>query len=499
MNYRNDNESFDENQNQMKHKSDGAEQHTNDSQPTNEQTNQQPDQFGYGNAHREPYQDNKPSFSEEDNRNAERQYYHSEQSSPSNDETMSTNRSNGLNAPKKPKQTTLTKQKKRKSGGHFFSGILGGMVSAVLIIGLLFSGVLPAENFTSNHSGDIESSQTDSQPSGEATQAINLDNTNEEVSGIDTVSKAVVGIKNMQQENIWDPGQEAGSGSGIIYKKENGKAYIVTNNHVVENAKKVEVVLNDEEQVQANVLGTDTLTDLAVLEIDDEKVDVVADLGSSEDLSVGETVLAIGNPLGQEFYGSVTRGIISGLNRSVEVDTNGDQQPDWITEVIQTDTAINPGNSGGALVNTNGEIIGINSIKVAQEAVEGIGFAIPIDSALPIMEQLESDGEITRPYIGVSTAAIEQVPMQYRDQIELPEEIDEGMVIANVETGSPADKAGLQQFDVITKIDGEDITSTLDLRRYLYKETKVGDKTKVEFYRDGEKQQTELKLAEREV
>src|SRR5699024_12316302 len=163
----------------------------------------------------------------------------------------------------------------------------------------------------------------------------------------------------MQQENIWDPGQEAGSGSGIIYKKENGKAYIVTNNHVVENAKKVEVVLSDEEQVQANVLGTDALTDLAVLEIDDEKVDVVADLGSSEDLSVGETVLAIGNPLGQEFYGSVTRGIISGLNRSVEVDTNGEQQPNWITEVIQTDTRLKPCIHGIALVDKNEQTIGI--------------------------------------------------------------------------------------------------------------------------------------------
>src|SRR5699024_9719012 len=303
----------------------------------------------------------------------------------------------------------------------------------------------------------------------------------------------------MQQENIWDPGQEAGSGSGIIYKKENGKAYIVTNNHVVENAKKVEVVLNDEEQVQANVLGTDTLTDLAVLEIDDEKVDVVADLGSSEDLSVGETVLAIGNPLGQEFYGSVTRGIISGLNRSVEVDTNGDRQPDWITEVIQTDTAINPGNSGGALVNTDGEVIGINSMKVAREAVEGIGFAIPIDSAIPIIEQLETDGEISRPYIGISTAAIDQVPMQYRNNIKLPEDIEEGMVVANVETGSHADQAGLQQFDVITKINGEEIASTLDLRKLLYNKTKIGDNVKLEFYRDGKQQEVELKLAERDI
>lgn len=409
----------------------------------------------------------------------------------------------GLNAPQKPKKVKKPKQKNnRHGGGHFFSGILGGVISAVLIVGLLISGVIPIDNFTStsdNNSGHVGQKQTnDDHSSSETTQTISIDNADESTD-IEEVSDAVVGVKNMQKQDMWDSGEEAGSGSGIIYKKEDGKAYIVTNNHVVENAKEVEVVLSDDEQVKANVLGTDDLTDLAVLEIDGENVDVVANLGSSSDLNVGQTVLAIGNPLGEEFYGSVTRGIISGLDRSVEMDTNGDNQPDWITEVIQTDTAINPGNSGGALVNTDGDVIGINSMKVANEAVEGIGFAIPIDSAVPIIEQLESDGEISRPYIGISTASLDQVPMQYQENIELPDDVDEGMVVANVESGSPADKAGFDQFDVITKINGEDITSTLDLRKYLYKETDIGDKVKVEFYREGKKQETELELAERDM
>lgn len=313
---------------------------------------------------------------------------------------------------------------------------------------------------------------------------------------ISEVSEAVVGVVNMQQGNVWEGSQEAGTGSGIIYKKENGKAYIVTNQHVVANAKEVEIVLNDDKRIPATVLGGDTLTDLAVLEVDGASIDKVANFGTSEDLAVGETVLAIGNPLGLDFANTVTKGIISGLNRTVEVDTNSDGQADWVTEVLQTDAAINPGNSGGALVNSDGEVIGINSMKIAQSSVEGIGFAIPVNAALPIMEQLETDGEISRPLIGISTASLNQVPPQYRYEINLPEDVEGGMVVADVQNGSPADTAGLQQFDVITKINGQEVTSILELRKYLYSETNVGDDIKIEYIRDGEHQTTNLKLVE---
>src|SRR5699024_1312671 len=283
-----------------------------------------------------------------------------------------------------------------------------------------------------------------------------------------------------------------------IYKKENGKAYIVTNHHVVENAKEVEVALNDDERIKAKVLGSDELTDLAVLQIDGEKIDTVAKLGTSKDLKAGETVVAIGNPLGMEFANSLTKGIISGLNRSVRLDTNGDRQPDWITEVIQTDAAINPGNSGGALVNEDGEIIGINSMKIAKQTVEGIGFSIPIDSALSIMEQLESKGKVARPVIGISTASLNQVPPQYSSEIQLPEDIEGGMVVADVQTDSPAEEAGLKQFDIITKINDNAVTSILELIKYMYSQTEIGDTVKLEFYRDGEPQTANLNLAKRE-
>src|SRR5699024_6296238 len=221
----------------------------------------------------------------------------------------------------------------------------------------------------------------------------------------------------------------------------------------------------------------------------------VASLGSSDDLQVGSPVYAIGNLLGVDFSGSVTKGIISGLNRPVKVDTTGDRTPDWVMEVIQTDAAINPGNSGGALVNANGEVIGINTMKVNEQAVEGIGFAIPMDEAIPVIEQLENDGEVSRPFVGISGTHISQVPQQYVQNIQIPEDVKEGIVVANIQSGSPADDAGLQQYDFITEINGEAVTAMLDFKKYLYTETEVGDTIKFTFYRNGEKKTATSTLA----
>ncbi|AVQ97968.1 serine protease [Oceanobacillus iheyensis] len=382
------------------------------------------------------------------------------------------------------------KPTKNKSGLHFIlGGLSGGIVSVALIIALIMTNIIPINTSSSASGGDGANSSS----TPDIVQTLASDDATLS-SSIEETAKAVVGVSNMQQQNVWTDSQEAGTGSGIVYKKENGKAYVVTNQHVVEGAEEVEVVLDDEEHINATVLGTDALTDLAVLEVDGEKIDTVASIGSSEDLTVGETVVAIGNPLGIEFANTITKGIVSGLNRSVSMDTNGDQQADWVTEVIQTDAAINPGNSGGALVNGNGEVIGINSMKIAREEVEGIGFAIPMDTALPIMDQLEQNGEIERPLIGISTASLSQVPAQFRSEIELPEKVDGGMVIADVQAGSSAESAGLQRFDVITQINGNAITSILELRKFLYSDAAVGDTVEIEYYRDGEQKTAEVTL-----
>lgn len=395
--------------------------------------------------------------------------------------------------PRAPKEESSPK-KKWSSLSAIIGGLVGGIVAAVIVT-LLFTNNLISTDETGENENTPSSNHENEPQIVETIASEDADVS----SNIDEVADAVVGVVNLQQRNVWTGSEEAGTGSGIIYKKEDGKAYVVTNQHVVDGAEQVEVVLDEEERLPATVLGQDALTDLAVLEIDGETIDTIAQIGSSEDLTVGETVLAIGNPLGLEFANTVTRGIISGLNRSVPIDTNSDGQPDWVTEVLQTDAAINPGNSGGALVNTDGEVIGINSMKIAQGAVEGIGFAIPVDTALPIIEQLETDGNITRPVIGISTAALYQVPPQYRYEIDLPDDVEGGMVIAHVEPRSPADEAGLQQFDVITRISGEPITSILELRQYLYSETSVGEEIEVEFIRNGEVETTTLVLDEREI
>ncbi|MBP2258286.1 S1C family serine protease [Virgibacillus alimentarius] len=390
----------------------------------------------------------------------------------------------------------VSKKQKGAWKNTLFGGIVGGIISAVIVV-LLFSTNISSPISSNKDTNTPETSSHSDKETAEVTKTLSSEDANVS-SNLEQVSDAVVGVINLQRQDIWTPNQEAGTGSGIIYKKENGKAYIVTNHHVVENAKEVEVALNDDERIKAKVLGSDELTDLAVLQIDGEKIDTVAKLGTSKDLKAGETVVAIGNPLGMEFANSLTKGIISGLNRSVRLDTNGDRQPDWITEVIQTDAAINPGNSGGALVNEDGEVIGINSMKIAKQTVEGIGFSIPIDSALSIMEQLESKGKVARPVIGISTASLNQVPPQYRSEIQLPEDIEGGMVVADVQTDSPAEEAGLKQFDIITKINDHAVTSILELRKYMYSQTEIGDTVKLEFYRDGEPQTANLNLAKRE-
>ncbi|MFC3039330.1 S1C family serine protease [Virgibacillus xinjiangensis] len=384
------------------------------------------------------------------------------------------------------------KQPSRFSGKNaLVGGVIGGALSALAVALLFLFVIMPSGASGNNQTGNNEVPATSMVENISSENAATSENISE-------TAEAVVGIVNLQQQNVWTDSQESGAGSGIVYKKENGKAYVVTNHHVVEGAEELEVVLNDEERVSAKILGSDALTDLAVLEIDGSHINTVASLGSSTELKVGEPVMAIGNPLGLEFANTVTQGIISGMNRSVSVDTNSDGRADWVTEVLQTDAAINPGNSGGALVDADGKVIGINSMKIASQKVESIGFAIPIDEALPIMEELRTNGEIVRPLIGITTASMNQVPPQVMYELNLPEDVEGGMVIAEVQDGSAADKAGLQRFDVITAINGNKVTSILELRQYLYSEASIGETVEVEFYRDGTKKTLNLELEARE-
>lgn len=350
--------------------------------------------------------------------------------------------------------------------------------------------------------GNEVNSVTNNSPNSTISQTA-TEVTTDVTNAVEKVSSAVVGITNIQNvaPNFWNQStgeaQAVGSGSGVVYKKEGNFAFIVTNHHVVDGAEQIEVTLDDGEKVKAELIGSDIWTDLAILSIPSEGIDTVANFGDSDVLKQGETVIAIGNPLGLDFYGSVTTGVISGKDRSVPVDLNEDGVEDWSTDVLQTDAAINSGNSGGALVNIAGELIGINSMKIAQSSVEGLGFAIPINSAIPIIEQLEKHGEVQRPTMGISLVDLTEVPAYYQQQtLKLPEEVTNGVVISQVVRGSAADKAGLQQYDVIVEMDGEKIDNAIELRKHLYNEKSIGDTLKIKVYRNGKIVEADLKLVE---
>lgn len=310
---------------------------------------------------------------------------------------------------------------------------------------------------------------------------------------IEASSKSIVGITNIQQQNNpFSKSQgdvESGSGSGVIFKKSGGSAYIVTNNHVIEGAAKVDVSLYNGEKVAAEVVGADALTDLAVVKIAAEHVTDVIEFGDSSVLRPGDQVLAIGNPLGLDLSRTVTQGIVSAVDRSISVSTSAGE---WEMNVIQTDAAINPGNSGGALINTEGKVIGINSLKISQNGVEGLGFAIPSKDALPIVNQLIEKGKVDRPYLGVSLADLSQIPEMYLES--LPDEVNAGTMVTYIAPDSAADKAGLQEQDVIVAIEGQEVENASDLRRYMYKELTNGEKAKLSIYREGKQMTVEVTL-----
>ncbi|WP_075619680.1 S1C family serine protease [Paenisporosarcina indica] len=384
--------------------------------------------------------------------------------------------------------------KKGSKGGYFFSGLIGVMIGALIVWLMLPSlvGIMP---------GNIESSNNDSGTLSTSTKQLTADITTDVTGAVEKAANAVVGITNIQSSSTFlspsRDGQEAGTGSGVIYKKSGDKAYVVTNNHVIEGANQIEVTLADGTKIEAKLLGTDIWTDLAVLEMDASKVSTVIEFGNSDSLKQGETVIAIGNPLGLDFSGSVTTGVVSGKDRAIPVDLNGDNQVDWQAEVLQTDAAINPGNSGGALVNLAGQLIGINSMKISQETVEGIGLAIPVNSAIPIIEDLEEYGEVKRPAMGVTLVDVTNVSAYHqRDTLRLPEEVTTGVVIDQVVKDSPAGIAELKQYDVVVEMDGEKIENMIDLRKHLYNEKEVGDNLKLKVYRQGQLMEVNLKLTD---
>ncbi|WP_307439549.1 S1C family serine protease [Bacillus sp. V2I10] len=390
------------------------------------------------------------------------------------------------------------RRQKGNRGGKFLPGLLGAILGGLLVIFsipvLANMDILPYDLALGD---DEEETGEDQTPNAtEPSKNISVDVSTAVTQAVDKVSKAVVGVVNIQEAGFWNEKGEAGTGSGVIYKKEGGNAFVVTNYHVIAGATQIELSLSDGTRVPAEVLGSDELMDLAVLRTESKQVEQVAEFANSDKVKPGEPVIAIGNPLGLQFSGSVTQGIISGTERAIPVDSNNDGEVDWNAEVLQTDAAINPGNSGGALVNIDGKLIGINSMKIAQSAVEGIGLAIPINLAAPIIDDLEKYGEVRRPFLGIGMRSLNEVSSYHWEQtLKLPDKVRSGVVVMSVNPVSPAGQAGLKELDVITEFDGQEVKDIIDLRKQLYKKA-VGESVELTFYREGKEQSVKLKLGE---
>ncbi|WP_144569330.1 S1C family serine protease [Bacillus pseudomycoides] len=374
---------------------------------------------------------------------------------------------------------------KKKHKGIVISSIAGTIVGASLF-------AFGAPLFSQSETGPLQ--QAEASEENMVVKQSQTANHSSFVDAVDRASEAVVGVINIQRDNFSEADSEAGTGSGVIYKKTNGHAYIVTNHHVVSGANRIEVSLSDGKKVPGKILGSDVVTDLAVLEIDAKPVKKVIEIGDSNTVRRGEAVIAIGNPLGLQFSGTVTQGIISANERIVPVDLDQDGHYDWQVEVLQTDAAINPGNSGGALVNVAGQLVGINSMKIAAKEVEGIGLAIPVSRAVPVMNELEKYGKVKRPYVGIELRSLNEIPNYYWSKtLHLPGNVTDGVCILDVKSPSPGADAGLREHDVIIAVDGKTIHDIIGFRTILYNK-KIDDKMTLTFYRGTKRATTTVKL-----
>ena len=379
----------------------------------------------------------------------------------------------------------------------------GVKVLAIILIGFL-SGALGS--FVTLQLYQKQGNQATNNNSGTVTQT-SYKNENSTTQAVNKVKDAVVSIityssSSSRQSSVFnaddtnsdsDNQQIASEGSGVIYKKDDKDAYLVTNTHVINGASKVDIRLADGTKVPGEIVGSDTFSDIAVVKISSEKVTTVAEFGDSSQLSVGETAIAIGSPLGSEYANTVTQGIISSLNRNVSLKSEDGQAIS--TKAIQTDTAINPGNSGGPLINIQGQVIGITSSKIASNggtSVEGLGFAIPSNDAQNIIKQLESDGKVTRPALGIQMVNLSNVGASDLRKLNIPSGLTSGVVVRSVQNNMPAN-GHLQKYDVITKVDDKEIASSTDLQHALYNHA-IGDTIKVTYYRNGKEETTSIKL-----
>lgn len=360
---------------------------------------------------------------------------------------------------------------------------LGFFVCLVVVLSVI-SGFLGAYFVLSSNSSNYVDNG-----GGIVTSNAVLNETNSISNAVEKVYDAVVVVEVYSKDKL------VSTGTGFVYKKSDDKVYLMTNNHVIdtEGDGDVKVLFTDGLKLDAKVVGSDIYSDIAVLSVKNDSKIVSAVMGDSDKSSVGDTVFAIGSPQGSDYAGTVTKGIVSGKNRIVEVALSNSSSIDYYMEVLQTDAAINPGNSGGPLCNISGEVIGITNMKLVDDTVEAMGFAIPIEDALKVAEVLEKEGKVIRPYVGIEMLDLSNPYSLWQAGILIPEGVDEGVVVYNVVNDSPADAAGLKKGDIIIKLGKREISGLADFRYELYKYNPK-DEVEVIFVRDGEENTTTITL-----
>ena len=383
-----------------------------------------------------------------------------------------------------------------KSSSHLLKKI--GTLSLIFVVGFLGGILGTVLTLQVSHSSNAT---TESKQVRSTTVKTAYKNTTSTSQAVDKVKNAVVSVITYADSSNQDlftndehsDSQISSEGSGVIYKKDGKYAYLVTNTHVISGAKKVDILLADGNKVPGEVVGSDVYSDIAVVRISADKAKDVAEFGDSNQLTVGETAIAIGSPLGTDYANSVTQGIISSQGRNVNLKADNGQNIS--TRALQTDAAINPGNSGGPLINIQGQVIGITSSKIStngQTSVEGMGFAIPANDVVNIIKQLEENGKVVRPALGIQMTDLANLSTSDLSKLKLPEKISGGVIVRSTLDNMPASDK-LQRYDVITKIDDTDIKSTADLQSALYSH-QIDDTIKVTFYRDGKQETTTIKL-----
>ena len=305
---------------------------------------------------------------------------------------------------------------------------------------------------------------------------------------IDKIYNAVVVVQGYQREQL------ASTGSGFIYKIDDKYGYVLTNQHVVEEMNKVKLIMSTEEEVDAVILGGNSYLDLAVLRIDKSKVTLVAEIGNSEEMNLGDTIFTVGSPMGADYMGSVTSGILSGKDRIISIDETNSNSESRVMRVLQIDASINPGNSGGPLLNINGEVIGICSMKLVDDEIEGMGFAIPIEYAMNHVKTLEQGKEIEWPLLGITMVNVTSVGELYNEGIFVDRNIKEGVVVLECAQGTGAAKSDLKRGDIITKLNDTKTKDIAHLRNALY-QYQAGDTIEITYIRYNKEKTTKLTLS----